>query len=286
MAHSPSSLFAAALLVGCLAACRGSNDNSTPGPPSELTASIGTVARDEADGALNAMSLSTSLTPIGAGSGAPCVAPSSPTDSDGDGIPDDATWTLTAPPCRFEGYRGGTLDVVGELRVQDPTPAAAGFGYDATLTGLRFTFTPGGSNPNTYSVTRNGTRSLTGTVSALLLTTELQVIRTFAGLPDAAVNETWTVHFTPDTQLQINLPLPSGALDVSGTFAWIRGTESLDLTVTTAAPIHYAADCAASSSRIDAGELHVAGTFDGTAGYVRVRWTGCGKDPEIKFVAS
>lgn len=274
----------AALLFAALVGCSDSSGNSSD-PNSELTGSVGALARDEADASLNALSLPTLLTPIGAGTGPACVTPSSTTDADGDGIPDDATWLFTAPPCRFS-YRGGTLDVVGDLRIQDPAPTAAGFGYQATLTAIRASFTGGGDSPASYSVTRNGTRSLSGTVSSLQLTADLQVIRTFTGLPDAAVDESWTVQFTAETPLQINQPLPSGTLDVSGTLGWTRGTQSLDLTVTTPTPLHYNAACTANTRRIDAGELHAAGTFEGTSGYVRVHWTACGKDPEIRFVAA
>jgi hypothetical protein len=48
--------------------------------------------------------------------------------------------------------------------------------------------------------------------------------------------------------------------------------------VTTPIPLHYAA-CTDTAQRIDAGELRASGTFDGTTGYIRVRWTECGKDP-------
>lgn len=154
---------------------------------------------------------------MGAGGGAACVISSSGTDSDGDGIPDDATYIFTAPPCRFPGYRGGILDLVGELRIQGPVIDAASFGYNSTLVALRATFTPSGDNPNSYSVTRNGTRALTGSVAGLQLTADLQVVRTFTGLADAAVDERWTTQFTPETPLQINQPLPSGTLDVAGT---------------------------------------------------------------------
>jgi hypothetical protein len=283
MRQPSAALPLAALLLAALAGCSDSAGTSSD-PHPELTGSVGAVTRDEADAALSALTLPTLLTPIGAGTGPACVTPSSTTDADGDGIPDDATWLFTAPPCRFS-YRGGTLDVVGGLRIQDPVPAAAGFGYAATLTGLRASFTTGGDNPTTYSVTRNGTRSLSGTVSSLQLTADLQVIRTFTGLPDAAIDESWTVQFTAESPLQINQPLASGTLDVSGTLGWTRGAESIDLTITTPTPLHYNAGCTANTRRIDAGELHAAGTFEGTPGYVRVTWTACGRDPDVRFVA-
>jgi hypothetical protein len=269
--------------LSLLTGCGDSNGNSNTGPPAELTASVGAVARDEADAALNALSLPTLLTPIRAGNGTACVSPSSTADADGDGIPDDATWIFTAPPCRFTGYRGGTLDLVGQLRVRDPTPTA-GFSYQATLVGLRATFTPQGDG-DAYSITRNGTRSLAGSVAGLQLTADLQVIRSFTGLPDAAVDEQWTVQFTPETPLQINMALPSGTLEAEGTFGWTRGAQSIDLSVSTPTPLHYNAGCVENTRRIDAGELQIVGTFEGTPGHIRVRWAQCGKEPEITFVA-
>jgi hypothetical protein len=275
----------AIVLITALGGCNDSTSSSGDGPSSELTASVGTLTRDEATAALDALTLPTLLAPIGAGDGSACVPPSSAADSDGDGVPDDASYIFTAPPCRFTGYRGGTLDLVGELRVQDPAAGTAGFGYTSTLVALRATFTPPGESPDAYSVTRNGTRALTGSVAGLQLTADLQVIRTFTGLADAAVDEQWSVQFAPETPLQINEPLPSGTLDIAGTLAWTRGSESLDLTVSTPTPLHYNAGCTDGARMIDAGELHADGTFQGTMGYVRIRWTDCGKDPEIQFVA-
>jgi hypothetical protein len=273
-------ILAGALAAAALTACHDST-SSTPGPSDEQSAAIGTTAQDQAEAVLDALTLPTLLVPIG--DDPPCAAPSSGTDSDGDGIPDDATYEFTSPPCHFTGFRGGTLDVVGQLRMQDPTPTAAGFGYDGTLTVLRHTITSG-DGKTTYSITRNGKATLTGSTAGLFLTTDLQVARTFTGQPDAAVDEQWTVTYSPETSLQINQPIPAGTLDVSGSLAWTRGTENFSLTVTTPTPLHYAA-CAGTSQRFDAGELRASGTFDGTAGYVRVRWTECGKAPEVRFVA-
>jgi hypothetical protein len=284
MSYPRFTLPTAIVLITALGGCSDSTSSSGGGPSSELTASVGALTRDEATAILSALTLPTLLSPIGAGDSSACVPPSSAADSDGDGVPDDATYIFTAPPCRFTGYRGGTLDLVGELRVQDPAASTAGFGYTSTLVPLRATFTPA-EGPDTYSVTRNGTRALTGSVAGLQLTADLQVIRTFTGLADAAVDEQWNGQFVPETPLQINKALPSGTLDIAGALAWTRGTERLDLTVTTPTPLHYNAGCTDDARRIDAGELHADGTFQGTVGSVRIRWTDCGKDPEIQFVA-
>jgi hypothetical protein len=258
--------------------------------PDDGTGDIGITARDEVESALSALTLTSVIAPIGTtqappGTTAftpPCVTSTTPTDSDGDGVPDDATYLFTAPPCRFTGWRGGTLDIVGQLRMQDPAPTQAGFGYEATLTGLRTRFTSGDGKV-IYDVTRNGTRALSGSVSALSLSADLQLIRTFAGKPDAAVDQQWTTNYTPAAPLQINTPLPSGTLDVTGTLDWTRGTEHYVMTVTTPTVLHYNADCTDTVQRIDGGEMRLAGKFNDIDGYVQVRWTGCGNEPIFGF---
>ena len=113
---------------------------------------------------------------------------------------------------------------------------------------------------------------------------DLQVKRNFAGHPDAAIDQQWAVTFTPAGPLQINLPIPSGSLDIAGTVNWTRGTEDFNMTVTTPTPLHYNAGCTDTVQRIDGGEMHLAGTFGDTNGFVRVRWSGCGDEPRFVFV--
>lgn len=281
---------AAALTAFATLGCRA-EISSGSGPADEITGDVGASFRDEVEAGLSALTLGSALDPLGttlaAGTAtsvmaAPCVSPSAATDSDGDGVPDDATYLFTAPPCRFTGWRGGTLDIVGQFRIQDPAPSSAGFGYEATLTGLRSRFTSADSKV-IYDVTRNGTRSLSGSTAGLLLTTDLQVVRTFAGHPDAAIDKQWVVNYTPAAPLQINEPLPSGALDIAGTADWTRGTEQFTLVVTTPTPLQYDASCTDTVQRIKAGELHAAGTFGDMKGFVRVRWTRCGEEPRFTF---
>jgi hypothetical protein len=270
-------------------ACNDSLNTGNSELPNGARDDLGATARDEVEASLSALTLTSSLDPLGTaqaptGYTPPCVTPSTPADSDGDGVPDDAVYLFVAPPCRFTGWRGGTLDVVGQLRVQDPAPTQAGFGYDGTLTGLRTRFTTA-DNEVIYDVTRNGTRVLSGSISQLVLTSDLQVIRTFAGKPDAAVEKQWTLTYTPERSLQINTPIAGGTLDIAGTIAWNRGTEDFDLTVTTPTPLHYNDGCTDTVQRIDSGEMHLAGTFEGTEGTLVVRWSECGREPSFAFSA-
>jgi hypothetical protein len=269
---------AIALLLALAAGCGDSND---PGDTPGATDDLGEMIRDEVEASLDALTLPSTLTPYGR-SGGPCTTPSSTADGDGDGIPDDATYAFTAPPCRFSGIRGAGLDIVGQLRVEDPTELL-GFAYDATLTGLRYTLVPDDDDDPDYTVTRNGFRNLSGSTAGLQLVTDLQAVRTFPGQSDGSVDEQWTVAFTPETQLVINQPLPTGSLEIDGNLGWTRGAESFALSVTTETPLHYDSACR-SAQRFDAGELRAAGEFAGTPGYIRLRWSDCGQEPEISFV--
>lgn len=277
----PCTHMPALALAALLAACGDSSGPNDP-LPNEATSAIGLTLRDEVEASLDALTLPTQLEPLGAQLEEPCTVASDPADGDGDGVPDQATYLFTAPPCRFPDLRGTTLDLVGQLQVSDPAPESAGFGFAATLVSLRSTFT--GEDPDHgYSVTRNGTRTLTGNTSALQLTTDLQVLRTFPGLSDAAVDQQWTATFTPEASLGINQPLPAGALDLSGDLSWSRGSESYALTVTTPTPLDFDPTCEG-PQRFDAGELRAAGTFGDLTGYVRMRWDGCGDEPAVDFV--
>lgn len=279
-----SHILAAGAIAVALAACGDSNGPSDDPLPDNAATAVGLTVRDNVEASLDAFFPARLLQPFGTGPVSdPCVTPSSATDADGDGVPDDASYTFTAPPCRYEDVRGFRLDVVGQLRIVDPAPETAGFGANLTLTGLRFGLSADDADKN-YSVVRNGTMALTGGPAGLELATDLQVVRTFTGLPDAAVENAWTVGFDPENTLQINQPLPSGSVTVAGTVGWTRGGESFDLTITTVTPLHYDASCTRVGQRFDAGELRVAGTFGDTPGSVRITWDDCGNDPGIEFV--
>ena len=285
MRRSCSHILAAGVLAAVLAACGDSTDPDDDPLPDNAGTAVGLTVRDNVEASLDAFFPARLLQPFSTGpADDPCVTPSSSADGDGDGVPDDASYTFTAPPCRFTGVRGFVLDVVGQLRVADPAPETAGFGANISLIALRFSLSADDTD-NNYSVIRNGTVTLTGSPAGLEQATNLQVQRTFTGLPDAQVEHVWTVGFDPEATLQINQPLPNGSVTVAGTVGWSRGNESFDLTITTATPLHYDASCTDTGQRFDDGELRVTGTFGETPGYVRVVWEDCGDDPEIEFVS-
>ncbi len=292
-------------LALALAAC---SDSSGPGGGSDgLTAAqaadIGAAASDEVEVSISGITLDETVAPLGAipvpasatGFGSPpppvaCATLDDPTDTDGDGIPDDGTYTFALPACHFEGVRGGTLDVTGAIGVIDPSPNA--FDYSATL----IDFTKVYTNPEatrSFTAIRNGTRSRTGTANGASLTVNMSIVRQVSGRPEAHIQRNGTVTFTPEggATLAVNQPLPSGFFTLAGSLSWDRGEESFSFTISTPVPLHYNADdpeCLAlpRSERIDSGELRASGVINGKNGYLRVRWTACGVDPEFVWVVT
>ena len=277
-------LVLAALAAG-LAGCGDSTDPDDDPLPDNAATAVGLTVRDNVEASLDAFYPARLLQPLTTGAAQePCATASAPADTDGDGVPDDATYIFTAPPCRFPDVRGFTLDVVGQLRVVDPAPETAGLGAVVDFTNFRFTLTAEDADRN-YSVTRNGRVTVTGSPAGLELSSAMQILRTFTGLSDAAVEHVWTATFDPETTLQINQPLPNGAVTVAGSVNWSRGDENFTLTLTTVAPLHYNASCGDTGQRFDDGELAVSGTFGETPGTVHIGWGDCGDDPSIEFVA-
>jgi len=285
----------AALLATLVAAC---DDSTGPdgGPTAVQSAQVGAVLQDEVETDVGAVMIEAAVTPVFvkgdvgadlfANAVSPCTAPSNTTDTDGDGIYDDATITYTAPACTRTNRRGGTVTLTGALRIQDPTPNAAGLAFNHTLTDLTFSFTGGGVAARTYTVSRTGTRNVAVSGSGASLASDLTITRTFNAGDPATVVKSWDVTYTPaaGSSIVVGQPLPSGTLSATGSVQWTRGSEAFSLTVTTPTPLVHDATCDA-AQRFTAGELRAQGTFNGKNGYLRIRWNGCGVEPSVVFIA-
>lgn len=282
-----------------LAACSGTTltDGSTTVLTGSQMTEIGLASSDELDASLSAITMSDEFTPIGF---APAVAmanspmshvpglpdcatinPNPPEDADGDGIPDDATITFDC----HRAVRGGTFDHTGELRIQDTNPENA-FDLTETLTNIVWAFTDNNHGAWTFSATRNGTRSRSGTADGATLSEDMTIVRSRPGKDDATIHRAGTVTFTPaeGSTLAMHQPLPSGTFTVEGSQSWERGTESFSFTVTTVTPLAYNAACTLTHQRIEAGQLRFDATVNGHTGYLLLTWTSCGMPPSREWV--
>jgi len=288
-----ASTLAASLVIG-LSACSDSTNQSGGTSISasesndigealadEIDQSAGTVTVDGAAAgkasAQSAASFSVAGTPPGTG----CATVSSTTDTDGDGVPDLATYTFALPACSFTGFRGGTLEVTGTVDISDPTPTDFDFAFQATLHDLQFAFT-GPMGNLSYTAVRNGTRVLSGNAAGASLSNTITVVRTFPVRQPATASHNLLLTFTPaqGESLAAGQPLPNGTFQQSGTFTWSRGSVTRTFVVTTVDPLVWDASCT-TDRKVASGEIRAT---LGDGGYVRTVWSGCGVDPVRTFV--
>ena len=210
-----------------------------------------------------------------------CATVDNTTDTDADGVPDDATFTFALPACSFTGFRGGTLELTGTINISDPTPNDADFNSLATLLDFQFKLT----SPlpvRTFTATRNGTRALSGDAAGVSLSNNITLVRSAPNRADATISNNFVLSFTPAAGevLALGQPLPNGTFTESGTFTWSRGSLTRTFTVTTVNALVWDASCT-TDRKIVAGEIH-ATLADG--GYIKTVWTGCGEEPTRSFV--
>ncbi len=201
-----------------------------------------------------------------------CATVSSTADTDGDGIRDNSSFTYALPACSFTGWRGGTVDLTGVISISDPDPAPS-FAFLLTYDNFKWQYTAPNAT-DSWSATRNGSRTLTASGSQLSLSNQVAIVRTFAHRADATVSHNTLLTFTPDagTSLVRGEPLPSGTAAKSGQVTFSRNGEVRTFTVNTVTPLRYDASCTA-APRLSAGEVHYE-LSDGS--YVKVLWTACG----------
>jgi hypothetical protein len=268
---------AGSLLALGMAAC-GDSGNPSGGTVLSVTETndIADAVGDEVD-----QSVGSAPTAFYAPRGSGCATVNNTTDTDGDGAPDDATFTFALPACSFTGFRGGTLEITGTINISDRTPNGADFNYLATLTDFQFKLT----SPlaiRTFTATRNGTRALSSNPAGVSLSNTITVVRSAPNRADATISHNLLLSFTPASGegLALGQPLPNGTFTKSGTFTWSRGSITRTFAVTTVVPLVWDASCT-TDRKIVAGEIH-ATLADG--GYIKTVWTGCGEEPTRSFV--
>ena len=232
------------------------------------------LAIDALGGADGAMSMSLMSTPSSPALMRPfCATVSSTSDTDGDGIRDNSSFTYALPACSFTGWRGGVVELTGVISISDPDPAPS-FAYLLSYDNFRWQYTAPDAT-DSWSATRNGSRTLTATQSRLSLSNQVSIIRTFARRGDATVAHNTLVEFSPDAGATLvrGEPLPSGSLVKSGQVTFSRNGEVRTFSVSTITPLRYDASCP-TAPRITAGEVHYERS-DGS--YVKVLWPGCGE---------
>jgi hypothetical protein len=206
-------------------------------------------------------------------------------DDDEDQVPNDVTFGFTVANCTFQ-LPGGSMSISGSIRLSDPFPQTSGFSYNGTVTNLRVSFT---GEEGTFSVTQNGSVSVTVDASQLTLTQSFVSAVSASGVPGgASITNTLSATFTPaaGSALVVGQPLPDGVFIPSSSITISQAGQGGVFTLSAPTPLQYSAECAASAiSPFTAGELRATISTTEGNGYVRIRYTDCG-EPDVLFIAA
>lgn len=196
------------------------------------------------------------------------------TDTDEDGILDDAIATYAAASCIYENIHGDTVTVAGTIRVQD----------QGELFGFKYTFN---LHYDLSHGSHSGTVVLTGTYSADIgqalasAGQNLHVTATSSSGGNADLGEAWTLSFTPDGGVITgeDYTLPDGAFTIAGSSSATINGKRWSLTLVSTAPLVRSHTCLVSP-------VFASGTIEGQIVARRshgfsVVFNGCGTDPTI-----
>jgi len=280
-----------ALLVACDAKLTDNGGGGGGGggntPPTNRFTELANSLEDAAESEIATLTIGTPGAPLSFPAIAGCPSVSNTADADGDGIPDDATFSYTNPPCSVSGFFGGTLVVTGAVRVQDSSQATD-TAYALTVTNLTWQFTDT-AGVLSYTAVRNGKRSRAGNNDAVTLAVTDTVKRTrpqITAIATIAKDLVWTFVADNPGDIEVGQPLPDGTVTVAGSWHWKRSTEDWNLTLATPIPLVYDATCTTTAQRFTAGRVTMTGSIANVPGTLVIDWSQCGKLPTRTFVAS
>lgn len=201
------------------------------------------------------------------------------TDADGDGVPDDATWTYTLANCTT-----GNFYITGLVHVVDPSTTAVG--YTGTLT--NFLAHIGISNGDFFSVKLNGSHDVLGTpTSGTLAENLVTAVKGKSGNQtlNGSLTNNWNIVFdaAQGQNIVMDSPLPDGDFDFNGSYVYDINQQRFVFNVQTETPLVFDSACVLDNP-FSSGEIraHIGGP-NGTV-YVKVTYTGCGVDPTVVLV--
>ncbi len=215
----------------------------------------------------------------------PCPVVSSTTDTDGDGVPDDATYSYNGlPDCGYSDSTGSS-ELTGSIRITDPSTTQVG--YNAALTNLLLSST--GTNFS-LSIKLNGTQNVLGDAANVTLSHHLTTDLGASGNGQSVtgrLDENWNVAFAAaqGSAIAMDSPLPSGTFNLSGSFGYDVNGESFSFSVATQAALQYDSSCF-SSYQFTSGELRATVNSNNGNAYIKIVYNGCGATPTVTLVAT
>ena len=206
------------------------------------------------------------------------VAPTPPTNSDGDAIPDSVRFTYDA--CVFTRGAGTVTDSLGgTIDFLDPLPNATSLGVRHVFTNFTRARINTAFPLRSFMAVHNGTREWGGNADTLGHTiTGFTSVWTHPSGQTTTHTKDWVATFTATTPGSISLitPLPAGSFVLGGTGAWATANRSWSVTTSTVTPLAYDPTCTV-APRFTAGELDLVVTRGGETTFVNILFTQCGQ---------
>lgn len=209
------------------------------------------------------------------------VTSDTPTDTDGDGVPDSVVATFNAGNCTVvDSADNITFSYSGTIKIVDIGDI---FGFRLVLDFV-YTFTTASSTETVHEV---GTETFTEAAQLADLNVQLDDTThvTGAGAASVLVHQAMDYQFIPTTgSLALGEPLPDGHMTVVGGLATsIQGQpNSFTFDIATPTALAYSAACGNVDNNPPFTAGHITGAFHGyaTAGF-DVTFTACGADPTV-----
>jgi hypothetical protein len=226
-----------------------------------------------------------------AGACQPAVTDS--TDTDGDGIEDNATYTFTGGNCTYTDTASGTtISIVGSVHVQDTDDANTFYGYAIGFTGFGITVSDTSAATPDISTSLSGSFGTDVGVGGATGTENLHTTFKLGANTVFADNAVWTVSYTPsagpvDTTVA---QLPAGDLDINGQYSFSGddgsgNSQAWAFGVQTTQSLAYDGTCTDDQWPFDAGIVNVYIAANQTVGFT-VTYNGCGVAADVTSYTS
>lgn len=204
-----------------------------------------------------------------------------PTDTDGDGVPDSVVAIFNAGNCTVVDTADHvTFSYAGTIKIVDIGDI---FGFRLVVDFV-YTFTTASTTETLHEV---GTETFTEAAQLADLNVQLDDTTHLTGAEtsNVLIHQAMEFTFVPTTgSLALGVPLPDGHMTVVGGLATsIQGQpNSFSFDIATPTALAYSADCGNADNNPPFTAGHITGAFHGfaTAGF-DVTFTACGVDPTV-----
>ncbi len=213
----------------------------------------------------------------------PAVAGDS-SDTDGDGIENNATYTFSAANCFYEDSLGNGFAVAGSVSIQDTDSPTTLFGFGIDFNRLKVLVY---SDSNSAGFLWDGT--YTATVTGGSATTSQSFTQGWRvnDKPVYLSHYAWNLTYAPDTgsiDPASQQLLPDGTFTITGAYGWSGSFGNTDgdwsFNVSTPTPLHWGTQCDGQDPPFDGGQILASINGHSNIGFT-ADYSGCGIPPAI-----